>query len=91
MNKLLATTTAIVFTPMLFLIVESAFLPDNPSERGLELAGWALLVLTVALWVVGPLGAWQRWWPSALAFALCGGSLALLLMMMFYAFAVSTD
>ena len=88
-NRLLATTTAAFVTPLLFVIVESAFLPDNPSERGLELAGTVVLVLTVALWVVGPLGAWQRWWPSALAFALCSGSLALLLLMMFYAFAVS--
>ena len=79
MNKLLAATVPLVATPVFSWYVVALFLPDSPGRGEMNLILAVLILLVVTAWVVGPLGAWRRWWPSTPVYALCSGSLTLLL------------
>ena len=84
MSRLFATLVGFVLAPVLFISVVVPVLPERPSLGDVELTLAVTFLLVVTIWVVGPLGAWRRWWPSFLVYGLCSGSLVLLTLMPLY-------
>ncbi len=59
-------------------LVLGIFGGQGASSREVEIGFAVVISITVTAWLVGPLGARLRWWPSVFAYALWGGSASFL-------------